>query len=260
MAERLDYYHILGLDERAGAEAIKKAYRARARTHHPDRHAGDPAAAERFKGVTEAYAVLSDPARRQQYDLLRQHPLNTFGQFPTAAEFGPPPDVAPRRASLQIRLSFEQALRGGKSKIHLPDGRTLHVPIPRGVRDGLRLRLRNEHPGASDPDALFVTFRVAPSPRFQRSGDHLLTRETISVFEALFGTERSIENAYGQRVTLPIPPGTQPGERLRLPGQGVVTDAHTGDLFVDITITVPSDLTDEQRARLRAAAEDAGLL
>ncbi|MEP0545765.1 MAG: DnaJ C-terminal domain-containing protein [Rhodothermales bacterium] len=260
MAERPDYYQILGLDEHAPAEAIKKAYRACARAHHPDRHPDDAKAAERFKGVTEAYDVLSDPARRQQYDLLRQHPLNTFGRFPTAADFGPPPGPTPRRASLQIRLSFEQALRGGKAKVHLPDGRPLHVPIPRGVRDGLRLRLRNEHPGASEPDALFVTFRVALSPRFQRSGDHLLTRETISVFDALFGTERRIENAYGQPVALPIPPGTQPGERLRLSGQGVATDAHTGDLFVDIAVTIPRDLTDEQHERLRAAAEEAGLL
>lgn len=259
MAERHDYYQLLGLDERAGAEAIKKAYRACARAHHPDRHPGDAKAAERFKGVTEAYEVLSDPARRQQYDLLRPHPFNAFGQFPTAADFSPPPDPAPRRASLQIRLSFEQALRGGKAKLRLPDGRALHVPIPRGVRDGLRLRLRNEHPDVSEPDALVVTFRVAPSLRFQRSGNNLLTKETISVFDALLGTERSVENAYGQPVTLPIPPGTQPGERLRLPGQGIVTDTHTGDLFVDIAVTIPRDLTDAQRERLRAALDDAGI-
>jgi molecular chaperone DnaJ/curved DNA-binding protein len=256
MAERRDYYEILGLDEHAPAEAVKKAYRAHARAHHPDHHAGDPDAAERFKGVTEAYAVLSDPARRQQYDLLRRHPRDAFGRFSNASDFGPSPKTTPRRASLRIRLSFEQALRGGKSKIHLPDGRTLHVPIPRGVHDGLRLRLRNEHSGASEPDALFVTFRVAPSPRFQRSGDHLLTTETVSVFDVLLGATRPIKNAYGQTVSLPIPPGTQPGERLRLSGQGVVTDTHTGDLFVDIAVTIPRDLTEAQRARLRAAFEE----
>lgn len=260
MTEQHDYYQLLGLDEHAPPEAIKKAYRVHARAHHPDRHAGDPAAAERFKGVTEAYEVLSDPARRQQYDLLRQRPLNAFGHFPTAAEFGRAPRATPRRARLQIRLSFEQALRGGKAKVRLPDGRALHAPIPQGVRDGFTLRLRKRDAEGSEPDVLAVTFRVDPSPRFQRRGDDLLTKETISVFDALLGATRSIENAYGQTVPLPIPPGTQPGARLRLRGQGVVTDAHTGDLFVDIAVSIPDNLSDEQRTQLRAAAEDAGLL
>ncbi len=258
MAERPDYYQLLGLDEHASAEAIKKAYRTCARAHHPDRHPGNADAAERFKGVSEAYAVLSDPNRRQQYDLLRQRPLNAFGRFPAAADFGSAPP-RPRSARLQIRLSFEQALRGGKAKVHLPDGQSLHAPIPPGVRDGFTLRLRTKDAETSTPDVLAVMFRVAPSPRFQRSGDDLLTTETLSVFDALLGATREIENAYGQTISLTVPPGTQPGERLRLRGQGVVTDAHTGDLFVDIAVTVPRNLTDEQREQLRAAFEAADI-
>lgn len=260
MAEQYDYYQILGLDEHAEPEAVKKAYRACARALHPDRHPNDPRAAERFKGVAEAYAVLSDPVRRQQYDLLRRHPLNAFGRFPIA--FAPRPRSTPRRKGFHIRLSFEQALRGGKTKIRLPDGRTAHVVVPKGVCDGHTIRLRRT--GAAETaqaaDDLFVTFHVAPSPRFRRSGDHLLAMETITVFEALFGTTRTIDNAYGQAITLPIPPGTQPSERLRLRGQGIARDTHTGDLFVGIAVTIPRDLTEEQRERLRTAAEDAGLL
>ena len=84
--------------------------------------------------------------------------------------------------------------------------------------------------------------------------------ETVSALEALLGTTRAITNAYGQTIKLPIPPGTQPGERFRLRGQGVATCRHAGDLFVEIAVTVPKDLTDAQRERLRAAAEEAGLL
>ena len=67
-----DYYRILEVDIDAGEEEIKKAYRRMALQWHPDRNPGNPAATERFKDISEAYAVLIDPAKRRQYDLSRQ--------------------------------------------------------------------------------------------------------------------------------------------------------------------------------------------
>ena len=257
MTERTDYYQILGLDDDAPAEAVKRAYRSRVRACHPDRHPDDPAAAERFKGVTEAYEVLSDPARRQQYDLLRRPPFDTFGRFPVASAFSHPATQQPPVA-LRIRLSFEQALRGGKATVQLPDGRTAHIPVPKGTRDGTTARLRGRPDDGAAP--LHVTFRVAPSERFRRDGDDLRIVETISVFDALLGTSLTITDAYDRDVPLNVPPGTQPGERLRIPGHGVETSQRTGDLVVEIAVAVPRDLSDEQRERLRAAAEETGLL
>ena len=294
MTEPKDYYQLLGVPERARLEEIKRAYRTLARTYHPDRNPGDRQASERFQGVLEAYEVLSDPVRRQQYDLLRRSPFNVFGRFPTAAAFEPtgagpfadtPPDfgdffgrlVDEYRQALdeahhrptddvdtQVGLTFDQALRGGKTEITLPDGFTVHVTVPKGVRDGLKIRLRGKgsagRGGAAQRGDLYVTFRVAPDPRFRREGEHLHITETISALEATLGTARTITNAYGRAIKLPIPPGTQPGERLRLRGQGVATCKHAGDLFVEIAVSVPRDLTDEQREQLRRAAEEAGLL
>jgi DnaJ-class molecular chaperone len=258
MAERTDYYQILGLDEDAPAEAIKRAYRARARACHPDRHPDDAAAAERFKGVTEAYEVLSDPALRQQYDLLRRYPFNTFGCFPAASAFGAAQRTS-SRTDLRLRLSFEQALHGGKATVQLPDGRTAHIRVPQGVRSGTTMRLKGRPDAASPAVALHVTFHVAPSDRFRREGDDLCLIETISALEAVLGTSRELRDAYGREVSLEVPPGTQPGARLRVPGHGVATPHHTGDLVVEITMAVPR-LSDEQRDRIRAAAEEAGLL
>jgi molecular chaperone DnaJ/curved DNA-binding protein len=76
----------------------------------------------------------------------------------------------------------------------------------------------------------------------------------------MFGTERRIPTPYGQRIKVTIPEGTQPGEKLRLRGQGVKTDDGQGDLYVEIDVDVPSDLTDDQRETLRTAAEETGLL
>lgn len=290
MAELKDYYDLLGVSEHAGPDEIKRAYRTLARTFHPDRNPSDPVAAERFKGILEAYEVLADPHRRQQYDLLRRAPLNAFGRFPSAAAFGRVDSHIATDDALggffgrlvdeykqaleetryrpvehfdtQVRLTFDQALRGGKTEITLPDGHTVCVTVPKGIRDGLTIKLKGKGPRSSSVQRgdLFVTFRVTPDPRFRREGEHLYVTETISALEATLGTTRSITNAYGRTIKLPIPPGTQPGERLRLRGQGVATCKHAGDLFVEIAVSVPRDLTDAQREHLRAAAEEAGLL
>ncbi|MDU0347307.1 DnaJ domain-containing protein, partial [Actinomyces sp. MRS3W] len=66
-----DFYAVLGVAKDADSAAIKKAYRALAKKYHPDRNPGDTAAAEKFKEIGEAYAVLSDPKERQQYDAIR---------------------------------------------------------------------------------------------------------------------------------------------------------------------------------------------
>lgn len=76
-----DYYQTLGISENASAEEIKKAYRKLAKQYHPDANQNDPQAAERFKEVGEAYAVLSNPDKRKQYDQMRRMgPFGGFGQ------------------------------------------------------------------------------------------------------------------------------------------------------------------------------------
>ena len=63
-----NYYDILGIDKSASADDIKKAYRKQAMEHHPDRHGGDKEKEDAFKSINEAYAVLSDPAKKSRYD------------------------------------------------------------------------------------------------------------------------------------------------------------------------------------------------
>ncbi|ARA93970.1 MAG: J domain-containing protein [Bacteroidetes bacterium] len=161
-----------------------------------------------------------------------------------------------------LRLRFDQALRGGKTELTLPDGERIRLTIPRGVRPGFKIRLRGR--GQTGPRGtrgdLYVTFDVEPHPRFTRKGNHLHLVESIGVMEALLGTTRRIETPYGKQIRLTIPKGTQPGETFRLRGQGVQTDRDTGDLLVEVDVTVPKDLTERQERILREAAREAGLL
>ena len=86
MAPKHDYYETLGLERKAGAEEIRKAYRKLARKYHPDLNPGDKSAEERFKNVQEAYDVLSDPKKRQMYDQLGFYSENGFA---AGGPFGP---------------------------------------------------------------------------------------------------------------------------------------------------------------------------
>ncbi len=281
MLETTDYYETLGIDPYAPAEAIKQAYRRLALAYHPDRNAGDAAAEERFKAVQSAYEVLVDATRRAAYDRSRRGPFGGSSLFdrPPAARPGIPggahADVfsfffnddahTPSRGAdveAQLQLTFDQALRGGTTDFPLNTGEALRLVVPRGVRTGVKIRVsgRGRSAPGGTPGDLFVTLRVDASPRFRREGDHLHIIETVSAIEAILGTARSITNAYGQTIKVAIPAGTQPGERLRLRGQGVATDKRTGDLFVEVNVMVPRELTDAQRATLAAAAQDAGLL
>jgi molecular chaperone DnaJ len=103
-----DYYQILGVPEKAGAEDIKKAYRRLAKQHHPDANRNDPKAAERFKEIGEAYAVLSDDEKRKQYDQMRR-----LGAFGGAGGFGGPRGARPAGApgtepgGEEFRFSFD---------------------------------------------------------------------------------------------------------------------------------------------------------
>lgn len=302
MAEISDYYRILEVDEGASAAEVKKAYRRLARAYHPDRNPDDPGAEERFKGVQEAYEVLSDPEKRKAYDRLRRNPFAGYGAgyggfdngrsaapvdlsdlFGGAAGaegvggeggfgsffsqlFEEPrarPPARGRDVESTVSLTFDQALRGGKTELKVGEEEPLRLTIPKGVRSGFKVRVRGRGrpaPGGGEPGDLYVTFRVEPSPRFRREGDNLHVAETISAMEAILGTTRAITNAYGRTIKVQIPPGTQPGERLRLRGQGVETESRPGDLYVEVQVSIPRHLTDAQREGLERCARQHGIL
>ncbi|HLA63408.1 MAG TPA: J domain-containing protein [Rhodothermales bacterium] len=167
---------------------------------------------------------------------------------------------ATRDTEAVLPLPFEDALRGGGQTFRVGD-ETLRLEIPQGVKSGHKMRLRGRGPeGPGGRGDLYVTIEVQPHPRFRRDGDDLILTETVNAVEAMLGAPREVETPYGGRVRVKVRPGTQPGERLRLRGQGVRSERGTGDLYVEVAVTIPRELSDEGRAALEEWGKANGLV
>ncbi len=209
----------------------------------------------RYRANADGTFIRSDPfgAPAEEEGVFGDIFGRIFSGGGAGGSAAPPPPRA-RDTEAEVQLTFEEALRGGAQEFTL--GRqNIRLTVPKGVPNGFKIRLRGRAPGGGD---LYVRFRVGPHPRFRREGDDLIISEAVTAFEAMLGSQRTVATAYGNRLKLTIPAGTQPGERLRVRGQGVDRGDRQGDLYVEVAVTVPK-LTDEQRDAVRQAAEANGL-
>jgi curved DNA-binding protein len=257
-----DYYEALGVSRDASEDEIRQAYRRLARRYHPDINK-ESGAEDRFKQVSEAYEVLRDPEKRERYDRLGANwragqdvsgaggfeeafrPGDGFGDVRVEfgggdfSEFfesvfgrrrGPGGRAGFEGFSMRgsdheavLDLSLEEAARGGKRWLSLGEGRSLEVDIPRGVRDGQRIRLAGEGgagAGGAPPGDLFLRVRLRPHPRFRVDGRDLYVDLAVSPWEAALGAEVPVPTLDGN-AQVKVPPGSSSGRKLRLRGQGL---------------------------------------
>ena len=162
-------------------------------------------------------------------------------------------------AEAAITIPFLTAVRGGETSIELErDGgrrETKVVRIPPGLESGSKLRLK----GQGDPSGaidLILTVSVEAHPFFTRNGRDLAVEVPISVSEAILGARVEVPTLDGSTKSLPIPPGTSGGRRLRLKGQGVPASktAPEGDLYLVIKVVVPPKVDDESREMIEKFA------
>jgi len=144
----------------------------------------------------------------------------------------------------------------------LVEARELRVRIPPGIEDGQRIRVRGEgHAGRDGGTAgdAFVVVRVRPDPRFVRDGEDLHTAVRLTMIDAALGTTIAIP-ALGGDVELEVLAGTQPGEARVLRGLGMpsLTSSRRGDLYVRLDVSVPRELTTEQRKALQELDRELG--
>jgi DnaJ-class molecular chaperone len=273
-----DPYQVLGLKRGASTDEVRKAYKRLARKYHPDVNSGDKASEERFKAISEAHAVLSDPEKRQAYDQFgaagARGPAGFDTSGFTSAGFsggglgdlfaqmfsgGVPGAGAPqaRGASVEASLSidFLNAVHGLKTPVRIQrQGRseTIQVSIPAGVTNGTRLRISGHgHPGppGTPPGDLHVVVKVGKHPVFTRKGNNIYCQVPVTMSEAALGARIQVPTVDGAS-TLSIPAGSRSGQKLRLKGKGAPSRrGGRGDQFIVLTVLTP-DIGQEEVRRL----------
>lgn len=272
-----DPYEVLGVAKTATPEEIRKAYRQLAKKLHPDLNPGDKKAEERFKEVSVANDLLSDPDKRRRYDAgeidasgAEKAPPNARYYREYAGAHGPSPYESAggyadfeegddlfaellRRSREQARrapgadlhyelaVAFLDAVNGATRTIMLPHGGTLEVRIPAGVEDGQILRLKGKGApsrGEGPPGDALVQIVVQPHRYFTRQGDDIHLELPITVKEAALGGEVRAPTTTGS-VMLKVPKHANTGDTLRLKGKGVKTRGGAGDEFVKLRIVMP---------------------
>ncbi len=278
-----DYYKILGVERGASEEEIKKAFRKLAHVYHPDKSGGDEA---KFKEASEAYAVLSDKKKREQYDQFGSagpgagfggagfNP-NDFGfdfsgfgtqGFDTgdlsdilSSIFGGRRVRRGRDIAVDIELSFQDSIFGAERKVvinsKLVKQKEVSINVPPGIDDGQMIRLSGmgETLEGGVPGDLYVKVHVRKHQYLRKEGYNLVMDLEIKLTEALIGGERVIATLDGE-VTMKIPTGTKHGTILRIKGRGVPYSSNAstgkggrGDLYVRTLIDIPEKLSKEAK-------------
>ncbi len=158
--------------------------------------------------------------------------------------------VRGRDVEQQVNISLREAYQG-TTRTYSRNGKRLEVDIPPGSRTGTRVRLAGHGQAASGKSGdLYLRVNVAPEHGIRRKGDDLHVEVEVDLYTAVLGGEIEVQTLEGP-VLLSIPAGSQPGQTFRLRGRGMPKlrnpDQH-GDLFAKLIVTLPSDLSDEQRA------------
>lgn len=210
-----DFYQTLELEKSASADEIKKAYRKLAMKWHPDRNPDDPKAEERFKDVSEAYAVLSDEAKRKQYD--------TFGD-----------------SRFHQQFSTEDILK---------DFDISDILEQMGIKSGggFSFNFGRRGAGGGGGGSIFDMFgggAGAPGPQQRRPAPPARGRDaevpiSVSFYEAMKGSERQLNVTLGgeQRdLTVRVPAGIRSGKKLRVRHKGHPGPAGPGDLYLVVRV------------------------
>jgi molecular chaperone DnaJ len=289
MAEK-DYYEILGVKKTATDDELKKAYRNLAKKYHPDKNKGNKEAEAKFKEISEAYAVLSDKEKRDQYDRLGREAFGPGGANPFAgfdfSEFmgggargGRPGGARSRTVDFtdifgdlfggggggarggfenaeppvmqaELTIEFRDAILGTTMAITV-NGDQIRVKIPEGIGNGQKIRVPRKGNATIE-----ITVRVKPHPLFERRGDDIHIDLPITVGEAIRGAEIDVPTIQGN-VRMRIPAGTQAGRTMRLTGKGVKKkNGTTGDQYNRIVVAVPTDMPSDAVDAIEGAYQE----
>ncbi len=285
-----DYYDVLGVKKDASQDEIKKAFRKLAQQHHPDKPAGDE---KKFKEANEAYSVLSDPKKRQQYDTYGSADAGQgfgggggqgFGGFDFSGFqggfngqnadfdlgdifnqfFGGGRQRVPKgqNITVDVTISFKDSVFGVSKTISYYKKKDSHkhevtIDIPAGIEDrqALKLQGKGEPIEGGNPGDLLIVVHVEKHPTLLKNGYHLQTDLKLKPTDLILGAKKDIEGING-KIEIKIPERTLPGEVFKVKGEGVKYNQHTrGDLYVVIHLDIPKKLDKKAKKLLEELRE-----
>jgi molecular chaperone DnaJ len=249
-----DHYKVLGVDRKATADEIKKAYRKLARQYHPDKNPGDAKAEARFKQISQAHDILGDPEKRKDYDRALSNPFSQAGRGGSgqpgfdASGFGdilsdlfgqatrgrggggvPPRPRAERGRDLEAEISigFEQAVKGAEVPISVPTYERCGTCGGTGAKPGTAPKVCPRCQGRGIESEGQGLFSIS-QPCSQCGGAGTIIEELCPTCHGE-GRKRTVK-----RYRVNVPAGAREGSRIRLAGKGEpgVHGGQSGDLFV----------------------------
>lgn len=283
MANKRDYYEILGVSKNASGAELKSAYRKLARAHHPDvdKTVG---AESRFKEISEAYQVLSDPQKKKTYDQFGHAAFTPGGGFGgaqggaggpfryTYSTGGGNPNVGFDFGGFEDPFSlFEQIFGmggmggfGGRAERQNPTyqleidfedtvhGTTKHVQIQ--DENGRKKELTIKVPAGVDNgtrmrfEGMDIIFRIRRHPDFAREGIDIFSEIDLTIPQIVLGDVVEIKTVWG-KVNLKVPIATEPGALIRIKDQGMpnLRGSGKGDHYVRVKLEVPKKLSSEEK-------------
>ncbi len=224
-----DHYATLGLDRGCTDAQIRAAYRLLAKQQHPDVNGGSRDAVAQTQALNAAYEILSDPARRYEYDRALAARNKPFA----------PANKDALNIAKEVHVRIEDFLRGTTLEVTVndpgnPDGaETYELIVPPDTAPGTRFRVPRSGRG-------FVTIRVKARPdfRFKVRGSDLRCDLKINSQHAQQGGTESVRGVMGNYLRVTIPPKVARGEIIRLAGEGLPRPrGGRGDLLVRILYT-----------------------
>lgn len=279
-----DPYQILGVSKSASAEEIKSAYRKLAKKLHPDVNPGKKDIEQKFKEVTAAYDLLSDPAKRARYDrgeidgqgnergfssagggdpfgtwrsrrstgpgndpFAGINPEDIFAEFMGGTRGPRQPNTRGQDVTYSLNIPFVEACLGGKRRVTLASGKTIDVTIPPGTSEGHKLRLRGQgQTGVSGNGDAIVEIHIEPHAFFTRKDNDIYLEAPISLPEAILGASIKVPTL-DSMVAVKVPKGTNTDATLRLKGKGIPIGKGeaAGDMFVKLKIMLPETISDD---------------
>jgi len=269
-------YEILGINESASQNEIKKAYRKLARKYHPD-ICKKPECEEKFKEINSAYEVLSDEKKRAQYDqfgdsifgnqsfqdfykqnagtdfeeILRNLFGGGFNGSRGGFDFGGFGGFGFNEPNLdtkaKIIIPFSVAIMGGTHSINI-DGENKDIKIPAGITTGKKLRVKGKGKSFQGRKGdLIIEVEVAPSPEYERDGDNLIKTIDVPLKIMLFGGKIDVQTLY-KEIKVKIPENSKNNQKLRIKGYGV---KDKGDLILKLNVKLPKiDELDEELVKI----------